>query len=590
VEQAPRPEDHSEEGLSTESDDATVPAATNADGPSRHHQHATAQDDDQTASPAQRRPEIVAPLAVDPVGTQGETGAAAAPPPDGPRARREARPGGAESVGSATAVTDVVTLDSPATSPIATMTAVEPATTTEAALERREESEPSAHGPEEPPDPWWRTVLVCVLLAVITGCLVGFTIDRSTRFSALDEATHIDYVWDIAHGTLPAKGDKLSAWTLSEWSCRGQANLDNLPACGSPAPAKHFPGSGLQYNYGHTPLYYAVNAGIALALTAITPVGFFDASRIGSGLWLLAGLIMLYLALRHWRVRWSIALPATITVAALPVVLHAATITTNDAPAVLCGALAAYLLARAVKYGHYGYWLPAVITAAAAATKILNALPMLALAGFFLLVGIDRWRRSGWRAGWPALRLMLAYVLPVGLVYVGWRGLQSLRGVAHFVNPIAGVNTGRLVGTPIREWLSTEFDGFTLADNYYLDPKVNSVYIPIWMDVIVLLLTAASFVAVLMFRKGTPQRAAGWALMIGCLLVPFVVQLQTYVSSDGSRYFPLVTTRYGMSLIPLAILCLALAVEARRIRLLTWLTPAAGIAAMAVGIAGIAPK
>jgi hypothetical protein len=440
-------------------------------------------------------------------------------------------------------------------------------------------------------DPRWRVAVVCLLLTVLTAGLVGSTIHQATRFSILDEVTHVDYVWEIAHGTVPARGDTFSEWTLEQWSCRGQGNLMRvMPPCGSGAPAKAYSAGAIQFNFSHPPLYYAVNAGIALALTAITPVGFFDASRIGSGLWLLAGLIALYLALRYWRVHWSIALPATATVLAVPVVLHAGTITTNDAPAVLCGALAAYLLARAVKYGNYGYLLPAGITLVAAATKILNALPMLTVAGFLLLVGIGRWRRSGWRAGWPALRLTVAMVVPVGLVYMGWRGLQSMRGAANYVNPIQGINTKRFEGTPIQEWLSTEFSGFALGSNYYLDPKVNSVYIPLWVDVIVLLLTAASFVAVLMFRAGTAERAAGWCLMLGCLLMPLVVQVQAYLSTGGTRYFPHVTTRYGISLIPLAVLCLALAVNARRIRLLTWLTPAAGITAMAIGISGVAPK
>jgi hypothetical protein len=491
------------------------------------------------------------------------------------------------SAGSATAVTEVMTVTAPAAPAVATTTALEPPTIAESSLERPEDAEPMPHGVAEPRDPWWRTVLVCVVLAVITGCLVGFTIDRSTRFSALDEATHIDYVWDIAHGQIPAKGDKLSDWTLAEWACRGQANIKNLPACGSSKPAGAFPGRGLQYNFAHPPLYYGVNAGIALAITAATPVGFFDASRIGSGLWLLAGLIALYLAMRYWGVRWRVALPATAAAISLPVVLHAGTITTNDAPAVLCGALGVYLLARVVKYGNDGWVLPAVLTGAAAATKILNAVPMLSLAIFFLLLGIGRWRRSGWKAGWPAIRLVLALVLPVVAVYVGWRFFQSVRGVANYRNPIAGVNTDPIVGSPVREWLSTEFSGFVLGDNFYLDPTVNSPYIKVWIHLIVLLLTVASFVAVLMFAKRTAPRAAGWTLMIGCLMVPFVVQLQSYVGSGGTAYFPVVTSRYAMSLIPLALLCLALAMDARRIRVLTWLVPAAGIAAVALGVAGV---
>ncbi len=132
------------------------------------------------------------------------------------------------------------------------------------------------------------------------------------------------------------------------------------------------------------------------------------------------------------------------------------------------------------------------------------------------------------------------------------------------------------------------FTGFDLGSNYYLDPVVNSPYTNSWVSVFTVLAGASSLLCIVLFGRGTAQRGIGWALLIGVISYPLFVELQTFLTSGGQLYFPAVPTRYGMSLIPLALLCLALVAESRRFRALPWLVMAFGLGTTLISTAGFA--
>jgi hypothetical protein len=82
-------------------------------------------------------------------------------------------------------------------------------------------------------------VLTLGFLAIAaTLCLVSA--HRGTQISLIDEATHADYAYQIAHGHIPARGSTIAPPILREWACRGAANGFALPPCNAPTldPAK----------------------------------------------------------------------------------------------------------------------------------------------------------------------------------------------------------------------------------------------------------------------------------------------------------------------------------------------------------------
>jgi hypothetical protein len=437
--------------------------------------------------------------------------------------------------------------------------------------------------PQVPREPGRRLALIALLLALVSLGLSLLSVVNATRLSALDEATHIDYAYRLSHGELAHSGQPLSTYTTTAWSCRGQANIPTLPACGSNAPYSAFPGNGLQYNAFHPPLYYAVTGVTARALAGLFDQDFITMARSLGGVWLFAGMLTMYLTLRYWRVGWVWALGGTLLLPMFPTVLHASSIVTNDAPALLCGVAAFFLLGRWVIYRNDGWVLPLVITVAVAATKGISTTGLLAAALMFLIIGIARWRARDAGAG-ALIRNSVLMGLAVLTVQLGWAAIQNGRAVAGYVSPVDGVNTRKVVGFPFDEWVSTVLDGARLGSNFYLDPAVNSPYLVGWVLLITSIIAATGLIGLALFRRPSPEWIAAATLVLGSLMYPLIVQAQEYLDGD---YFPGITNRYGMTLIPLAVGVLALIVASKKLRITSGVMLALGAIAVLTATLGL---
>ena len=417
-----------------------------------------------------------------------------------------------------------------------------------------------------PPDSKRRLVVVAVVLAIVCVGLSLLSVTRATRLSALDEGTHIDYAWSVAHFRLPVTGMPLSDFTLTNWACRGQANVKKLPPCGGHGPYRSFPGAGQQYNGFHPPVYYAITGLVSRPLAAATGQNFITVARSLGALWLFAASFFLYATLRYWRVHSSYALLAALSLPLLPMVLHASSTVNNDAPAALSGVAAVFVLGRVLVHRRTGWIIPVVLTLLAASTKILNAMGLLVVAGLLVALALMRWRRGGFTDAAPYLRIGILMIVAVGFVYVVWGQVSSYHTVPNWVNPNAGRNTDLVVGSPIDNWLHSMVSGFRLGASPYLDPKVTSTLLFGWVVASSLVLNSSSFVGLALFRRPSAAWVLSLAVLVGCLTYPLVVQVQAYLNSH--YYFPVVTARYGLSLIPMALSVWAMIAATRRL----WIT------------------
>ena len=60
------------------------------------------------------------------------------------------------------------------------------------------------------------------------------SVARIHGLSVFDEYTHLDWVYELLHGGIPADGDLGADKILSDWACLGQWNVKDLPPCGQP--------------------------------------------------------------------------------------------------------------------------------------------------------------------------------------------------------------------------------------------------------------------------------------------------------------------------------------------------------------------
>lgn len=435
-----------------------------------------------------------------------------------------------------------------------------------------------------PRDPRSRLALVSLLLALVAFGLSLLSVVNAPRFSALDENTHLDYAYQLSHGHLAYSGQLESPYTINSWACRSQAGLPTLPPCNSGLPNSAYPGGAVQYNGFHPPLYYAITGVTARALAAITGKDFMTVARSLGAVWLFAGMLAMYLTLRYWRLGWGWAMGGALLLPLFPAVLHASSTVTNDAPVMLAGVAALFLIGRATIYHRTGWILPVLFIALAAATKSISAVALLAVALGLLIFGIARLRGTDSREGVVCIRNSVLMVVTFVAVHFGWQAIAGRLVPEGFVSPIEGAHTAEIVGLPFDEWMPTLLSGASLGANYYLDPTVNGRYLAAWIIGLSTVIAGTGLIGLALFRRGRPAWVASGLLLIGIVEYPLFVQLQSYLAGV---YFPGMNDRYGMSLIPLAVGVLALIVERRNLRKTSAVVLALGSVAVLTATLGL---
>jgi hypothetical protein len=411
-------------------------------------------------------------------------------------------------------------------------------------------------------EPLRRLALVALGLLAFASALVLIAVARGQQLSPVDEPAHADYAYAISHGAIPGKGSPIGDEIRYEWSCHG---LGDTVKGRCDTVGGTYAAGAQDYTFGDPPLYYLTTGLIARGLDALIPGGhqFITLGRCVGILWLASAMLVLYLALRRFRVGWQYAAAAAALLPLCPGVLAASSTITSDAPAALSGAAALFVLARLTVERRTGWLLPAAVAALATGTKVLNAMPMLTVACVAFFLAVAAYRRGDKSEARRTAGVCAAIAAAFGLVYLGWSAFQSGRGQAGWVNPNKD-NGIPLKGSAAGDLLSNVFGTYQhLATNYWLPAQINGETVVIWATLLGVLLGAAPLLVMAVSRT----RSWGWTLGLAAFasvsLVPLVVEFQVY--QDNGEYFASVAARYAMSFLPWMIACLAVVAGRRRL-------------------------
>lgn len=422
-------------------------------------------------------------------------------------------------------------------------------------------------------------MFVLLGLLVLASALALSAVKRAPGLSYFDEWTHADYAYEIAHGQIPSRGSLIAPQIAREWSCHGGPGAYVTPPCHSDAAVTSYPLRGENYNSEHPPLYYAITGVLASAIDAIIPgEQFITAARAIGLLWLYAAMVVLYAAIRSFGAGLRPAVLGAAGLALWPVVLHASSTVNSDAAAPLAGSLSLWVLARIVVQQKTGWFLPTAVAIAVSATKILNGFPMLCVAAVTLVLTIAKVRQRDrlWR---DFLWITIGISVGVLAVLEGWHLYQSGRGAAQWTSPILGINTRPIVGLPIKEFFSTMFTGFQITSGYYLQPQINGFLIQMWAQFLTVFVAVLPFMAITLSKRYWPEWIVGVGTLFGIIAFPIVIQIQTFVAMNA--YFPVITGRYGLTMIPWLMVCAVLvAVRHGRLWTLASVTAAGGVAVL----------
>ncbi|MGO1509097.1 MAG: hypothetical protein ACTHW4_00855 [Actinomycetales bacterium] len=416
------------------------------------------------------------------------------------------------------------------------------------AVAARPASTPSRWARLRPELPWAGGLALLTVLMTMTAILVG------TSLSALDEQTHLDYAWQVAHGELPADGDQLSPYVLEQWSCRGQTNLPDLPACegarGGDPVATDYPALGQNYNAFHPPVYYLTPAVTGLAAQAVG-LDFTTGARLANAAWLTVGMVAVYAAMRTWRLPRPWAFSAGAALLAFKPVIISGWQVTNDAPAMLVGAGALWVLGRWALHGRIGWVWPTAIALLAASTKVMSSVAILAVVGTIALLAVADVRRRDWRTLGRRAATVLAPVAVVAACLTAWDRFQAGRGSSSWDNPLYGISTRPVEGSPWDEVMPTLLDAFGLIKNSQLPGELGGWQIDVVTAVWWVLLTAAPFMVLVAYGAGRSERLLGLTAIAGTIGAGIIVQTQEILSNDHA--FRLISGRYAITLLPITV-------------------------------------
>lgn len=161
---------------------------------------------------------------------------------------------------------------------------------------------------------------------------------------------------------------------------------------------------------------------------------------------------------------------------------------------------------------------------------------------------------------------------------------RSATKVDGWVSPVSGESTLEIRGTPVGEWLETAFDGIRgLTYGHAPGNILVSANIP-WVELLSPLLLASVFICLVIFTTSDERWFVPAATVIGMLGLPLAVQLQVYLITDGTYYFPSITSRYSLSLVALLIVCGSLVLEERQWVRPVWVMTTIGLVATTMAV------
>ena len=270
---------------------------------------------------------------------------------------------------------------------------------------------------------------VCLFVCVVAPVsLVAVHIHQNPLFSQVDEAEHYDYVERVAKFEMPRIGQDLLPSTIKLWECTGRVAPGWPPHCGKlPIYLQNSDSATNQYEAQQPPLYYIADAVVRLPFIHILGMGQLSGTRATGAVWLVAALLLLWLAGALIGLDWWVAAPGILLLCVSSNTIYEASLVTNDSASVFAGAVAAVMGALAWKFPRrVPFWLYALVgfvlvmikgsdALGAAVVSLTLAVGAIAEAGgVSALTGVGGWKQ--WLSAWWRGGGMLLLGAVIGLV------------------------------------------------------------------------------------------------------------------------------------------------------------------------------
>jgi hypothetical protein len=429
--------------------------------------------------------------------------------------------------------------------------------------------------------------IALALVLLIGAVLVGLHVHSYRQLSQYDEAQHIDYVYSLLGGDVPASGDRWLPPTTEAVACRTIDAPFPYPACSPAVDNGQMPNFGLTTEFIQTPAYYLVPA---VGLWVVDHVLPFDVNQISimrstNFLWLGAGIILLWLLLADLRIPYLTRAGLSLCLIASPALLLAQSTVTNDGTALAAGAAVTLVTLRWAS-GRLRMWVPIAVAVVALLLKATSLAVILMACAFVLVRSIQQSDRGQqvWRSAVTRRNAVFvgSSALATLVIAFGWSVFQESRATMDQMDILQ--NTAMEQADFDVSWLP----GALLSVVSPLEPQ--------WMQSAMLGVigaTAASMISggllalavvgAVRSQPGSVIRALAISTGLAALAFGPLMVLSNYGSMHIWFAIP---GRYGFTLLPAMAVLAAFALRGRSAQLVvaaTGLTMCAAVAAHLIG-------
>lgn len=408
----------------------------------------------------------------------------------------------------------------------------------------------------------WRSAACLVGLVVLSFGLSWGHVHEYGTVSPMDELQHLDYLIQIGDGHIARLGDQFTQEAMRLEACH---RLDNeydikVPKCeADPAHAYEvtdFQEGGYNTAAIHPPTYYAVDNVIGRLLSRLLPgdQDMLVAGRMAGAFWLAGGAVLLWFLCREMGSDRILATALSSAVIVSPTILHASAVVTNDGTSILVGAALVLAVLRWERQ-RIPLWVPSILAALAAATKVTNLLAV-ALVIVYLLVralargSVDEGSVDRLRAVVRDDRRVVIGVAWIagaaGAAALVWAGLSAkLRTVSPQEIPMVErfTVTRFPVGGFVDSWIQT----ISPLSGGYIAPFLRSEMYVLFTGAFAFLIVAAVVASAIRSQRGTRERSLAVAILVLLALAGPTLVIFNYVVQG---IYVVIPPRYGIVLVP----------------------------------------
>lgn len=228
----------------------------------------------------------------------------------------------------------------------------------------------------------WSVVLLALFAMPYMSVVI---VAHSSALSPIDEWVYVDALVKFPAQGIVHEGELVGPETLAILSCHGISPFGTVgPDCGTKYDPEAYPNAGLSTAASYVPLYFAFTRIVGDGIHFLTGAEPLTAWRLTGLMWLLGGLLSLYVLVRSWGASHLAVVAVGAAFITSPFSWWTYSYVSTDAPAFLFGALLLLLATRAIDSRVSRWWLLG-LSALAIAVKISNLIGV-SLALLFLII------------------------------------------------------------------------------------------------------------------------------------------------------------------------------------------------------------